>query len=75
MRAIEVSVTVTPDGKLTGLLPSDTPPGEYRVIIVMEENQPPEIERPPLQFPVDDLGMWREGLSLRREDWYGDDGR
>lgn len=29
----------------------------------------------PLNFPVDDLGPWPEGLSLRREDMYGDDGR
>jgi hypothetical protein len=28
-----------------------------------------------LDFPVDDLGQWPEGLSLRREDMYGDDGR
>ena len=28
-----------------------------------------------LDFPVDDLGPWPEGLSLRREDLYGDDGR
>jgi len=32
-------------------------------------------KRPPLNFPVDDLGEWTEGISLRREDWYGDDGR
>ncbi len=29
----------------------------------------------PLDFPVDDLGPWPEGLSLRRENMYGDDGR
>jgi hypothetical protein len=28
-----------------------------------------------LDFPVDNLGPWPEGLSLRREDMYGDDGR
>jgi hypothetical protein len=28
-----------------------------------------------LEFPVDDLGAWPEGLSLHREDMYGDDGR
>jgi hypothetical protein len=32
-------------------------------------------EQEPLDFPVDDLGPWPEGLSLRREDMYGDDGR
>lgn len=29
----------------------------------------------PLDFPMDDLGPWPEGLSLRRENMYGDDGR
>jgi hypothetical protein len=29
----------------------------------------------PLNFPVDDLGPWPKGLSLHREDLYGDDGR
>ena len=29
----------------------------------------------PLNFPVDDLGPWPEGVSLSREDMYGDDGR
>ena len=29
----------------------------------------------PLDFPVDDLGPWPEGLSLHRENMYGDDGR
>lgn len=28
-----------------------------------------------LDFPVDDLGPWPDGLSLHREDMYGDDGR
>jgi hypothetical protein len=32
-------------------------------------------DQEPLDFPVDDLGPWPEGLSLRREDIYGDDGR
>jgi len=26
-------------------------------------------------FPVDHVGGWPDGLSLRREDMYGDDGR
>ena len=28
-----------------------------------------------LDFPVDDPCPWPDGLSLRREDMYGDDGR
>ena len=29
----------------------------------------------PFDFPVDDSTPWPDGLSLRREDMYGDDGR
>jgi hypothetical protein len=32
-------------------------------------------KREPLDFPVISVGQWPEGLSLRREDMYGDDGR
>ena len=28
-----------------------------------------------LDFPVDDLGPWPDGLSLHRVDMYGDNGR
>ena len=31
--------------------------------------------RKPLNFPVISVGQWPEGLSLRRDDMYGDDGR
>lgn len=31
--------------------------------------------RQPFDFPVISVGQWPEGLSLRREDMYGDDGR
>jgi hypothetical protein len=32
-------------------------------------------DKEPLDFPVISVGKWPEGLSLRREDMYGDDGR
>ncbi len=32
-------------------------------------------KRPPLNFPVDDLGPWPEGFMVRREEIYGDEGR
>lgn len=31
--------------------------------------------REPPDFPVISIGKWPQGLSLRREDMYGDDGR
>jgi hypothetical protein len=39
------------------------------------KTQKTTIGKEPLDFPVDDLGPWPEGLSLSREDMYGDGGR
>lgn len=74
MKTIQTQLTVTEDGQVT--LPGrlDVPPGQYDVVLVLEE-KPEQTKRPPLDFPVDDLGPWPEGLSLRREDMYDDDGR
>ena len=33
------------------------------------------VEAPRLNLPVIDLGPWPEGLTLRREEMYGDDER
>jgi hypothetical protein len=72
MKTIEFIATVTSDGTVQIRL-EDIPPGEYRAVLVLED-QPvtSPVQRPLLQFPVDDLGPWPEGLSLRREDMYGD---
>jgi len=35
----------------------------------------PAARTAPPDFPVISVGRWPEGLSLRREDMYGDDGR
>lgn len=39
------------------------------------EASEPGAGRPPLDFPVDRLGAWPAGLSLKREALYGDRGR
>ena len=75
MRTIEMTVTISGDGKLVLQLPPDITPGEHRIVLVIEE-QPVMLEkRPPLDFPVIDVGEWPENLSLRREDLYDDFGR
>ena len=65
---------VTEHGTLAVQLPPDVQPGRYQVAFVIGEAVP-EPERPPLELPVINAGAWPEGLSLRREDIYGDDGR
>jgi hypothetical protein len=75
MRTIEAQAQVHPDHTLTMPVPVDIPPGEHRVVVLLAEGQSEGSERPAWNFPVVDVGPWPEGLSLRREDMYGDDGR
>ena len=75
MKTIETTATVSAEGTLTVRVPPDIRPGEHRVVLVIEEEPAGEVEAHPFDFPVDDWGSWPEGLSLRREDMYGDWGR
>ncbi len=68
MKTIETTAIVAPDGTLTARVPPDVPPGEHRVVLVIEERPARGQEVLPFDFPIDDLGPWPEGLSLRRED-------
>jgi hypothetical protein len=78
MKTIEATATVSPDGTLTVQVPPgvEVRPGEHWVVVVIEEASTATPRPAPLDdFPVIDVGPWPEGLSLRREDMYGDDGR
>ena len=54
--------------------PADIPPGEYRMIVMVEEEATTSCEDPLAGLPLLDV-QWPEGLSLRREDMYDDWGR
>jgi len=70
MRTIETTVNIGADGQLVLQLPPDISPGERRIVLVIDDAPATKPERPPLDFPVDDYGVWPENLSLRREDIY-----
>lgn len=75
MRTVETEGIVTPDGRLSVRVPADIPPGQHRVVVVIDE-QPVERGSKHLpDFPVIDPGPWPDNLSLRREDMYGANGR
>lgn len=76
MRTLELIGQVERDGRLTVQLPSDIPPGEHQLVLMIDERPlTPSESRSLDDFPVDDYGLWPEGLSLRREDMYGKWGR
>ncbi len=77
MKTVETNAIVAENGQLTLQLqaPPDVLPGEYRVLLVIEETttQPvAQVEHLPLDFPVFSVGPWPADLSLRREDVYDD---
>ena len=79
MTVITTTLRVAADGAVS--LADRLPAGEYTATIeVPAGHGRPARQLPTLPFdadalPVHDLGPWPEGLSLRREDLYGDDGR
>ena len=74
MKTIQTQLTIDENGQVALPVLVDMSPGVYQAVLVLEK-EPVPVQRPPLDFPVDDLGPWPEGLSLRREDMYDDDGR
>ena len=78
MNDIRTRIHVGPDRRITGTAPPDVPPGDHEATITVAT--PPVRPRPVKPFDVNelptiDLGPWPVGISLRREDLYGDDGR
>lgn len=76
MTVITTRLTVAPDGTISAATP--IPAGEH--VASIEVHDRPARQLPTMPFDVDalprhDLGPWPEGLSLRRDDLYGDDGR
>jgi hypothetical protein len=78
MQDVKTRILVDADHKISGVAPPGVPPGEHEITITVA---PPPARQPPSKpfdvndLPTVDLGPWPEGLSLRREDIYGDDGR
>lgn len=71
IKAIETTATITSDHQVTLETVDDLSPGQYRVIILIDES-PTLSHRPQLDLPAHDVGPWPETLSLRREDMYDD---
>jgi hypothetical protein len=76
MRTIETTAVVTPDHTITVKVPEDIPPGEVRVVVVVENGAPLPIPGElTSKWGMIDLGPWPEGFTASREQLYGDDGR
>lgn len=75
MRTIETTATIMPDGTIIARGPAGLPPGEHRVVIVVEGQPVQERPRPPLHLSAYPAAPVSPDMTFRREDLYGDDGR
>ena len=75
MVVLDTQGTVTADGELAVRvrLPQSIPPGEHRVVVVIEG--PPAPKPGPLNLPLLHTDSWPANLPLRREELYDDWGR
>jgi hypothetical protein len=73
MKAIETTATVTTDGKITVRVPPDIPPGEHKIVLVIDEQAAADWKRLPLKFSAYPVGLVKESFTFRREDLYGND--
>lgn len=74
MNEILTRIQVGPDHTITGIAPSEVPPGEHLAVIMISAPPTPEKRSRVTNLPVHDT-PWDGSISLRREDLYGDDGR
>lgn len=65
MITIEAIATVTSEGKVTIQLPATIPPGNHKLVMVIDEQPVISEKRPPFDFPVHDVGVWSDDLPSK----------
>ena len=75
MKTIECSVVVDEKRTATLRFPPDVAPGKHHLVVLVGERVGIHRDQSVDDLPPISVGLWPAGLSLRREDLYGDDGR
>jgi hypothetical protein len=75
MGSIRIRIEIAEDGTITGQAPPDLKPGVREVEVAADPRPAESAKSFMADWPSYDCGPWPEGLSLRREDMYGDNGR
>ena len=76
MQAIQTTVVVDGDRKMTVQLPAEIVPGTHRVVVVLEGTSSQRAQSWTMEdWPIHDAGLIDASFTMRREDLYGDHGR
>ena len=75
MKKIEYSLVLDENRRAQLQFPPSITPGAHEVVVFIDEGIGPPATQALEGLPPISVGTWPEGLSLHREDMYGDDGR
>ena len=75
MTTIECTATIDETHRAVLQFPDDVLPGTHRLMVVIQDAGGRERNAPLEPLPSFNPGPWPAGLSFRREDIYGHDGR
>jgi hypothetical protein len=75
VKTMECSLVVGEDRTALLQFPPDVKPGEHQVVVVIEDRAGVLQDKSLDDLPAISAGGWPAGLSLKREDLYGNDGR
>ena len=73
MRTIETTALITDAGLLTVQVPADIAPGDYHIVVIIDEQPTVPAPRPPLQFAAYPVGLTAPERTFRREELYDDE--
>lgn len=71
MKTIQTTVLIGSDRKFTVELPEELDPGNYRVVVVIDDVMAEPIGVPHPSWPSHELGRWPYSPVLHREELYG----
>ena len=78
MTSIQLTATVSPEGKLIAQLPPGIEPGEHQIVLVIDEAQAMHTAQNGKRskaLRVLKWNAWPANSTFRREELYGDEGR
>lgn len=75
MRILQTDATVSVEGTITVPVSPEIEPGSKVGVFLVVREHLNDVPVEPLDLPSHDLGIWPDGLSMRREDLYAENGR
>ena len=73
MRMIDTTAIITDEGTLTVQVPPDITPGDYHIVVIIDEQPTVQAPRPPLQFAAYPVGLTAPARTLRRAECEDDE--